>query len=106
VTEPLEPHGITRECLHCGTEFTPRKAGHVFHTIECRHRVERRPDERKPIDVDAIERLFDESRDAGERVRDDDWFPESGAAAKHLYTFDTVGGRRRWYLNLKAMGRL
>ena len=104
MTEPLEPHGTTRECLHCGAPFVPRKVGHVFHSVECRHRGERRPDERQPIDLEAIERLFDESRDPGERVTDDDWFP--GAAMKHLYSFDSVGGRRRWYRSLQRLGRL
>lgn len=109
MTEPLEPRGITRECLHCGVEFVPRKAGHVFHSIECRHRGERRADERQPIDVEAIERLFADSRDPRERVRPDDWFPGSHdsatAAGVALFAHDTVEGRRRWYLNLKK-GRL
>jgi hypothetical protein len=106
MTKPLEPHGITAECLHCGREFEPRKYGHVFCSTFCRHHGERQPHEREPIDLEAIERLFDESRDPGEPCREDDWFPESCAEMKALYMYDTVEGRRRWYGNLLLAGKL
>src|SRR5215212_5369195 len=105
MTEPLAPHGVTAECLSCGREFEPRKFGHVFCSSFCRHRGERRPDERTSVDHGAIERLFDESRDLGERCRDDDWFPESCAAMRELYSCDTVATRRNWYGNLPAANR-
>ena len=93
------------ECLHCGVEFTPRKAGHVFHSIECRHRGERPPDQRVPIDVGAIERLFDERRDPDERVRPDDWFPGPDEFAE-VDSVDTVAARRRWHRALRQQGLL
>ena len=94
------------ECLSCGIEFTPRKEGHVFHSVGCRHRGERRPEERAPVDLAAIERLFDESRDLGERVRGNDWHPNPDTPLADLDGFDTVGSRRRWYLNLVRLGRI
>jgi hypothetical protein len=98
MTEPLEPHGRTVEC-HCGVPFTPRKAGHVFHSAFCRHRGEREPHERRPVDQEQLERLFDESRDPGERVRPDEWHP-GPAEWLELDACDTLESRRRWYLNL------
>jgi hypothetical protein len=106
VTEPLAPHGRIEECLSCGIEFTPRKAGHVFCSRECRHRGERPPDKRAPIDHGAIERLFDEARDPSERCRDDDWYPESCAEFKQLDAVQTGASRRRWYTNLLLEGQL
>jgi hypothetical protein len=84
----------------------PRKAGHVFCSRECRHRGERPPDKRTPIDHDTIERLFDESRDPDERCRDDDWYPDSCIEMKHLDAAQTVRTRRRWYTNLLLDGKL
>jgi hypothetical protein len=105
VTEPLVPHGRTEECLHCGGEFTPRKAGHVFCSTFCRHRGERAPHEREPIDHEAIERLFDPSRDPDARCRDDDWYPDSCLEMKALDAGQTVRSRRRWYTNLQLSKR-
>jgi hypothetical protein len=93
------------ECLHCGVEFSPRKAGHVYHSIECRHRGERAPHERTMVDPEAVGRLFDPARDPDERVRPDDWFPGPAEAAG-VYSVDDVGTRRRWYRNLLDSGRL
>jgi hypothetical protein len=99
------------ECLHCGGEFTPRKFGHVFCSVGCRHSGERRPEERALVDPDAVARLFDQARDPSERVRDDDWLPESHKSpeVRRLYApleaCDTVETRRRWYLALAAAGR-
>jgi len=106
VTEPLARHGRTAECLGCGVEFEPRKFGHVFCSAFCRHRGERAPHERGPVDHGAIARLFDESREPGERCRDDDWIAESCAAMKRLYAADTVAARRRWYTTLHLEGKL
>jgi hypothetical protein len=106
VTKPLEPHGLTAECLHCGREFTPRKYGHIFCSTFCRHRGERQPHERTTLDLEAIERLFDESRDLGERVRADDWHPLPGSGWVELDACDTVESRRRWYGNLLVQGRV
>jgi hypothetical protein len=103
VTEAFTP--TKAECLHCGKQFRPRKFGHVFCSIGCRHRGERKPHERVPLDEASVERLFDESRHPGERVRPDDPFfgPEE---AREVFAVDTVGTRRRWYLTLRATGRL
>lgn len=100
--------GLMAECLHCGVSFVPRKAGHVFHSIACRHRGARAPHERKPIDEEQIARLFDPKRDPSERCRLDDWFCPADAdeSIRALYLYDTVGERRRWYRNLEQMGRL
>jgi hypothetical protein len=48
-----------------------------------------------------VARLFDQSRDPNERVRDDDWHPtpETPEGLKWL-ELETVGVRRRWYLHL------
>lgn len=85
------------ECLHCGSDFAPRKAGHVFCSIPCRHGGELAPHERLKVDPAAIERLFDGRRDPDERVRPDDWYPHPGSPFEPLFAYDTVGGRRRWY---------
>src|SRR4051812_6331593 len=105
MTEPLAPHGRTEQCLSCGIEFEPRKLGHVFCSSFCRHRGERRPDEREPVDHEQIARLFDEGRDPDERARADDWLPVSARVAKDLYACETVGTRRRWYAHLLVANR-
>lgn len=94
-------------CLHCGNEFEPRKAGHVFCCVPCRHGGERPEHERVPVDHGAVDRLFDLTRDPGELVRDDDWFTPANATAEHraLYACDTIGTRRAWYLNLAPSRR-
>lgn len=102
MTERQAP--LTAECLSCGVEFEPRKFGHVFCSSFCRHRGERRPGEREPVDHEQIARLFDEGRDPDERVRDDDWYPGSCIEMKELDAGDTVATRRRWYGNLAEMG--
>ena len=106
MTEARTP--AVEECRHCGREFEPRKFGHVFCSVFCRHRGEWKPHERTPVDIAAMERLFDPARDPDERARDDDWFAESCAPVKHLYTGerDTVARRRRWYSNLLSEGKL
>ena len=58
-------------------------------------------------DPEQVKRLFDPDRDPNERVREDDWFagnpdPEWRA----LYAHETVGVRRRWYMNLWMDGEL
>jgi hypothetical protein len=103
MTEPTRLE--TTECLHCGVEFVPRKAGHVFHSIECRHRGARRPEDRVPVDHEAVERLFDPRRDPSERVRRDDWHPDPNSGFFELELFDTVESRRRWYRNLRIANR-
>jgi hypothetical protein len=101
MTEPTRASAV--ECLRCGKQFEPRKQGHVFCSTACRHRGERKPHERVPVDQAAVARLFDSSRYPDERVRADEWFlgpPEFAA----LYAYDTVRQRRRWYRNLVAEG--
>ena len=88
MTEARTP--AAEECAHCGREFKPSKVGHRFCSVFCRHRGERKPHERVLVDTAAVERLFDESRDPSERCRDDDWYPASCAAFKHLDAAQTV----------------
>jgi hypothetical protein len=102
MTEPTRLE--TTECLHCGAGFTPRKAGHVFCSITCRHRGARRPEDRAPVDHEAVERLFDPARDPDERVRVDDWHPGPPQWIA-LEACDTVRDRRRWYENLRIAKR-
>jgi hypothetical protein len=106
VTEPLAPHGLTAQCLNCGIEFTPRKAGHVFCSAFCRHRGERRPDQRVPADPDLVAKLFDEGRDPEALVRVDDWHPGGPEWAALDACVDTVRGRRAWYWEMQRQGRL
>ena len=95
------------ECLHCGRIFQPRRRGHVFCSTFCRHRGQRPPEERGEIDPEQVRRLFDPDRDPNERVRDDDWFAgPSDPEWRALYAHETVGGRRRWYMNLMMDGQL
>jgi hypothetical protein len=94
-------------CLHCGSEFHPRRGGHVFCSVWCRHQGERKSGD-PPVDQAQIDRLFDPRRDPQEQVADDDWFAPADADPewKALYAGETVEQRRRWYENLKAMGRI
>jgi hypothetical protein len=101
---PVKPEDGMAECLHCGSEFRPRRRGHVFCSSFCRHRGERW-DRPGPADREQIARLFDPSRDPNERVRDDDWHPSPGPW-QELDWCQTVGTRRRWYRNLLEAGDL
>ena len=93
------------ECLSCGRGFEPRRIGHVYCSVDCRHRGERRPD-REPVDQQAVERLFDVSRDPESRVLPDEWHPLPGSPWVELDACDTVRQRRRWYRELVKLGRL
>ena len=62
--------------------------------------------ERLPTDDEQIQRLFDESRDPSEQVREDDWHPAPGTPWQELDWCQTVGTRRTWYLNLKEHGEI
>jgi hypothetical protein len=106
VTERQQPLGTVAECLHCGVGFVPRNASHVFHSAECRHRGERQPHEREPVDHEQIARLFDEVRDPDEKVRPDDWHPNPDPEWQALDAWDTVGRRRRWYEELTLRGKV
>jgi hypothetical protein len=57
-------------------------------------------------DWEAVERLFDEDRDPGERVRKDDWHPSPEVEWRELDLVDTVEQRRRWCLALMDEGQL
>jgi hypothetical protein len=94
------------KCAHCRREFTPRKVGHRFCTVRCRHRGERQPDAPAPPSQGLIDRLFDPRQAPEQPVRDDDWLPESCVVMKGLYMCDTVEGRRRWYQALRRLGRV
>jgi hypothetical protein len=95
----------TVKCRRCRKEFAPVKGGHVFCSAACRHRRERRPDA-PPVDEEQVARLFDPSRDPGERVRADDWCNGMDAERTELYSVETVGQRRGWYLRLVDIGRI
>jgi hypothetical protein len=93
-------------CAHCGVMFEPTRAGHIYHTPECRYGGPVDPDQRQVPDTDAIDRLFAKDRDPEERVRPDDWHPDPpGSAFRALDAHDTVAQRRTWYLGL-LHGRL
>jgi hypothetical protein len=79
-------------------ELPPRRRGHVFCSNYCRHRGEKRPEERIALDTDQVRRLFDPDRDPEARVRDDDWHPALDSPMRELDAVDTVAVRRRWYL--------
>jgi hypothetical protein len=64
----------------------------------CRHRGERRREERIALDTDQVRRLFDPDRDPGARVRDDGWDPTPDSPMHDLDAVDTVADRRRWDL--------
>jgi hypothetical protein len=89
-------------CLRCGRRFVRHRRGHIFCSRRCRHRGAQRT---ATIDVEAVERLFDPDRDPAERVREDDWFPESlDSGWRDLYAVDSVEARRRWYEALEDLG--
>jgi hypothetical protein len=92
------------ECLHCGKEFTPRRAGHVYHSPWCRHHGERKPYDPPPVDQDQISRLFNPRRNPTERIADDDWHV-GGTEWQSLDAADTVTDRRRWFESLKLIRR-
>jgi hypothetical protein len=48
-----------------------------------------------------VARLFDETRDPNEPVREDDWFP-SREKWGDLFLHQTVGERRQFYLRLRG----
>jgi hypothetical protein len=97
----------TANCLHCGKEFVPSRAGHLYHSRECRYAARDDPD-RRPVDHKLIERLLDKSRDPEGLVRDDDWHPavglENGEKFRELDMWQTLGDRRRWYQTLREEG--
>jgi len=95
---------LTAECLRCGIEFVPRKAGHVFCSTFCRHRGELVPHERVLADPAQVERLFDLARDPDDQVRPDDWHPSPDSEFAKLDAGDTVAERRRWWSNLLREG--
>jgi hypothetical protein len=95
-------------CLHCGGEFRPRRAGHVYCKPWCRHQGERKPYDPEPVDPEVVDRLFDPRRDPEEIVKPDDFFlpVDADPEWRVLYDGETVGARRRWYENLKALGQV
>jgi hypothetical protein len=64
-------------------------------------------EQRGEIDTEAVKRLFDPARDSKERVGEDDWFAGNPDPEwRSLYAHETVGARRRWYMNLMMEGEL
>jgi hypothetical protein len=88
-------------CRRCGREFEQHRAGHIYCSRECRWGTDH--PERRPVDVEQLERLFAKTRNPRETVRDDDWHP-TGGVMKELDCWDTVAKRRQWYLNLRDEG--
>ena len=96
----MKADGSDVECLHCGRCFRPKRRGHVF----CRHQGEL-PPKKRIFAGEAVERLFDPSRDPKELVTREDWHPsralaDDDAAWIELDLSSTVESRRRWYRNL------
>jgi hypothetical protein len=60
-------------CAHCDAPFERRRTVHRFCCSEHRKRRERKPYDPPPVDPEQVRRMFDESRDPTEFVRDDDW---------------------------------
>jgi hypothetical protein len=81
---------------------------------ECRYASEHAAPTVQIADPDAVDRLFDPSRDPGEHIRDDDWHlaqPEgvddtTWQMFAELDSFDTVAQRRRLYSELKRSGEI
>ena len=92
-------------CAQCERPFRPTRKGHLYCSTACRHLGPRQPFQ-APADLEAVARLFDESRDPGAHVRPDDWFPAGDPGAVELYLCDRVADRRRWYLELARSGRV
>ena len=62
------------------------------------------------VDPELVARLFDDRPD-DERVRPDDWHPETGdtetdAVMRELDAWDTLGQRRRLFLSMSEEGEL
>ena len=90
----LQPRSA--ECLYCGQIFRPRRRGHVFCSNFCRYRGSAATGE--------SDRWRSEG---GSRVREDDWVPgDPDHEWRPLYAHETVGDRRRWYMNLLMDGQL
>jgi len=99
-------HSLTAVCLHCGSDFVPRKRGHVFCSVGCRHGGARQPEERAKDDPEQVARLFDPSRDPKERVCRDDRYQDPAHGRFELDLPGTVVQRRRWYLAVRELGLL
>jgi hypothetical protein len=99
------PGVVIASCARCGRAFVRHRRGHLYCSRRCRHRgVLGRT---ATIDHEAVERLFDPDRDPAERVREDDWYPESlDSGWRDLYAVDTVATRRRWFKTLEDEGLL
>jgi endogenous inhibitor of DNA gyrase (YacG/DUF329 family) len=99
---------LKAECARCGVEFVRRRSDHRFCSPECRKLGEWKPGDQPPVDREVVDRLFDPLRDPNERVRSDDWFAPMDAPEgwRALFAHESVGGRRRWFANLKALGEV
>jgi hypothetical protein len=87
---------VTVRCQHCGREFVRRRSDHRFCSSPCRRAAGELP----PLTLASVRRLFDESRDPLETVRDDDWHPSDDPGWHALDSVQTVEQRRRWYQKL------
>jgi hypothetical protein len=58
-----------------------------------------------PALTESEQRLWAEDRDESERVSDADWHPDPGTEWVALESCQTVGQRRRWWLNLSRARR-
>jgi hypothetical protein len=91
------------DCLHCGRQFTPRKAGHVFCSNACRHKGESNPGTGVDWNREKVAALFDPGRDPDERVNLDDWHPTpQHTGFVELDLVDTVKARRQQYRHLRG----
>jgi hypothetical protein len=96
-----------REELERVAESEPRSGRGAVAKVTALRTLERlnRPSDEAMVDPQ-IERLFDETRDPNETVREDDWHPSPDPDVRELDAWDTLAARRRWYRNLVEDGSL
>jgi hypothetical protein len=95
------------ECLRCRKLFEPRKAGHVYHSRECRHKGPRREGETEPPSEGDLARLFDRKRVSAGRVDVEDWHPAGRESPwSRLDSKDSIESRRAWHSTLVEEGKL
>jgi hypothetical protein len=94
---------MNARCARCDRPFVQRRSDHRFCGPVCRKLGERAPWEGPAADPEAVDRLFDESRDPNAICRPDDWYPhpmtEFEQAIYLVPGGDTVASRRRLFFS-------
>src|SRR5215212_3449924 len=93
---------MNANCARCGRDFTRRRSDHRFCSPICRKLGERAPWEPPAADPEAVDRLFDESRDPDAICLADDWYPggQMPESEQRIYLIvggDSVASRRRLF---------